>query len=81
MTDMGPTEEETPDGLLGWCLAANVARETSHGDSGLDIQHGTKHFCAGTLLWLPPVRWDPGCAVGTRWAGTGATAAGTSTWS
>ncbi|WP_237693893.1 hypothetical protein [Streptomyces sp. SID2888] len=54
MTDTGPTEEETPDGLLGWCLVANVARETSHGESGLDIQHGTKHFRAGTLLWIPP---------------------------
>lgn len=60
VTDTGPTEEETPDGLLGWCLVANVARETSHGESGLDIQHGTKHFRAGTLLWIPPAIWDPG---------------------
>ncbi|MET8982177.1 hypothetical protein ABZX85_42005 [Streptomyces sp. NPDC004539] len=54
------TEEQVPDGPLGWCLVANVARETPHGESGLDIQHGTKHFRAGTLLWLPPHRWDPG---------------------
>ncbi|MFF3585280.1 hypothetical protein [Streptomyces mirabilis] len=47
MTDTGPTEEQTPDGLLGWCLVANVARETAHGESGLDIQHGTKHFRTG----------------------------------
>ncbi|MEU3244662.1 hypothetical protein [Streptomyces sp. NPDC006875] len=60
VTDAGSTEEETPDGLLGWCLVANVARETSHGESGLDIQHGTKHFRAGTLLWIPPAIWDPG---------------------
>ncbi|MEW1648763.1 hypothetical protein [Streptomyces sp. NPDC091219] len=64
----GLTGEETPDGLLGWCLVANVARETSHGESGLDIQHGTKHFRAGTLLWLPPVRWDPGYG---RWHAVG----------
>ncbi|WP_329553371.1 hypothetical protein [Streptomyces sp. NBC_00696] len=62
MTDTEPTEEAAPDGLLGWCLVANVARETSHGDGGLDIQHGTKHFRAGTLLWLPPARWNPGSA-------------------
>ncbi len=79
VTDTGPTQEETPEGLLGWCLVANVAPETSHGDRGLDIQHGTKHFRAGTLLWLPPVRWDPATAVGRRWAATGATAADTST--
>ncbi|MFD4561586.1 hypothetical protein ACFWP5_45995 [Streptomyces sp. NPDC058469] len=68
MTDTEPTEEETPDGLLGWCLVANVARETAHGESGLDIQHGTKHFRAGALLWLPPVRWDPGRR---RWPAVG----------
>ncbi|MCZ0997824.1 hypothetical protein [Streptomyces mirabilis] len=68
MTDTGPTEDETPDGLLGWCLVANVARETAHGESGLDIQHGTKHFRTGALLWLPPVRWDPGHG---RWPAVG----------
>ncbi|MFF3559718.1 hypothetical protein ACFYXS_06735 [Streptomyces sp. NPDC002574] len=60
MTETASAEEHTPDGLLGWCLVANVPRETAHGESGLDIQHGTKHFRAGTLLWLPPVRWDSG---------------------
>ncbi|MFI6360366.1 hypothetical protein ACIBJF_49395 [Streptomyces sp. NPDC050743] len=68
MTDTGPTEEDTPDGLLGWCLVANVARETAHGESRLDIQHGTKHFRVGALLWLPPVRWDPGHG---RWPAVG----------
>ncbi|WP_406445844.1 hypothetical protein OHB00_18290 [Streptomyces sp. NBC_00631] len=57
---MGSTEEERPEGLLGWCLVANVARETLHGDSGLDLQHGTKHFSADALLWIPPIPWDPG---------------------
>ncbi|MEV0475034.1 hypothetical protein [Streptomyces prunicolor] len=68
MTDTEPTEEEAPDGLLGWCLVANVARETVHGEGGLDIQHGTKHFRTGALLWLPPVRWDPGHR---RWPAVG----------
>lgn len=63
-----PTEEETPEGLLGWCLVANVAREIVRGEGGLDIQHGTKHFRTGALLWLPPVRWDPGHG---RWPAVG----------
>lgn len=68
MTETEPTEEETPDGLLGWCLVANVARETVRGESGLDIQRGTKHFPVGALLWIPPVRWDPGSG---RWHAVG----------
>ncbi|MFD4598414.1 hypothetical protein ACFWPQ_10280 [Streptomyces sp. NPDC058464] len=60
MTDTGPAAVEAPEGLLGWCLVANVAREIARGEGGLEIQHGTKHFRAGTLLRLPPVRWDPG---------------------
>lgn len=68
VADMEPTEEETPDGLLGWCLVANVARETTRGESGLDIQRGTKHFPVGALLWIPPVRWDPGWG---RWRAVG----------
>lgn len=68
MTDTEPTDEEAPDGLLGWCLVANVARETLRGEDLLELQHGTKHFSAGTLLWLPPVRWDPGWR---RWPAVG----------
>jgi hypothetical protein len=68
VADTDPTDDETPDGLLGWCLVANVARETAHGDSGLDIQHGTRHFSVGALLWIPPVPWDPGHC---RWPAVG----------
>ncbi|MER6241988.1 hypothetical protein ACFUEN_41780 [Streptomyces griseorubiginosus] len=68
MTDTETPDDETPDGLLGWCLVANVARETLHGEGRLEVQHGTKHFSAGTLLWLPRVRWDPGHC---RWPAVG----------
>lgn len=68
MDDTEPTEEEPPDGLLGWCLVANVARETVRGEGGLEIQRGTKHFPAGALLWIPPVLWDPGHG---RWRAVG----------
>ncbi|MEV5955458.1 hypothetical protein AB0M11_17100 [Streptomyces sp. NPDC051987] len=64
----GPAEEEEKAGLLGWCLVANVARETLHGEGGLDLQHGMKHFAAGALLWIPPVPWDPGHC---RWPAVG----------
>jgi hypothetical protein len=37
-----------------WCLVANVARETAHGDAGLDIQPGLKHFSPGAKLWVLP---------------------------
>jgi hypothetical protein len=68
VADTAPPEEETPDGLLGWCLVANVARETTRGEGGLDIQYGTKHFPVGALLWIPPTRWDPGEG---RWPAVG----------
>jgi hypothetical protein len=58
--DTEPPDDDAPDGLLGWCLVANMARETARGEGGLDIQRGTRHFAPGTLLWIPPVRWDPG---------------------
>ncbi|MET8964267.1 hypothetical protein ABZX69_33170 [Streptomyces sp. NPDC004074] len=45
-----------------------MARETARGESGLGIQHGTKYFPANALLWLPPVRWDPGHG---RWPAVG----------
>ncbi|MFF7191417.1 hypothetical protein ACFZAR_40940 [Streptomyces sp. NPDC008222] len=60
---------ERPDGLLAWCLVANVARETAHGESSLDIQRGTKHFPAGTLLWIPPAPGTLAAVAGLRWAG------------
>ncbi|MFD8806771.1 hypothetical protein [Streptomyces sp. NPDC059597] len=68
MAHTEPTDDGVPDGLLGWCPVANMSRETVRGEGGPDIQHGTKHFRAGTLLWIPPVRWDPGHQ---RWRAVG----------
>ncbi|TDT98665.1 hypothetical protein EDD99_6895 [Streptomyces sp. 846.5] len=56
----GMNEDGLPEDALGWCLVANVARETARGEAGLDIQRGTRHFAPGALLWIPPGRWDPG---------------------
>jgi hypothetical protein len=41
---------------LAYGLVANVNAETAHGDGGLDIQSGLKHFAAGAKLWLLPPR-------------------------
>jgi hypothetical protein len=68
VADTRPTEDDAPEGLLGWCLVANVARETAHGESDLEIERGTRHFPVGALLWIPPVRWDPGHG---RWPAVG----------
>lgn len=44
------------------------AGDREHGEGGLDIQHGTKYFRTGALLWIAPVRWDPGWG---RWPAVG----------
>lgn len=60
MADISAGADSGDQGLLGWCLVANVARETARGEAGLDIRRGTRHFAAGTKLWIPRPRWDPG---------------------
>jgi hypothetical protein len=48
----------TDDGeLLAWCVVANVAAETFHGESGQDVQQGLKHFPPGTKLWVLRPQW------------------------
>lgn len=53
---------------LAWCLVANVARETAHGDGGQDIRDGLRHFSPGALVWLTPPMWGDG---GERMRATG----------
>jgi hypothetical protein len=33
------------------CVVANVAGETAHGDGGLDLHQGLRHFVAGAKVW------------------------------
>ncbi|MFE4516265.1 hypothetical protein ACFRMQ_18960 [Kitasatospora sp. NPDC056783] len=54
MTD---TTEPKP---LGVCLVANVARETSHGEGGLEIREGLRHFAPGAKVWIAPPAWGDG---------------------
>lgn len=42
------------------CVVANVAGETAHGEGGLDIHRGLKHFAAGAKVWVLPPQWGDG---------------------
>ncbi|QKG20438.1 hypothetical protein [Actinomadura verrucosospora] len=46
--------------LLGFCVVANVARETESGEGGLEIRSGLRHFSGGTKLWVLPPQWGDG---------------------
>ncbi|MFD8706453.1 hypothetical protein ACFV1W_28275 [Kitasatospora sp. NPDC059648] len=50
------TNEQTGE-PLGYGVVANVARETAHGEGGLEIRQGLKHFGPGVKLWIAPPRW------------------------
>lgn len=52
------TDDDSPAGeLLAWCVVANVAAETYHGDGGQDVQQGLKHFSPGAKLWVIRPQW------------------------
>jgi hypothetical protein len=42
------------------CVVANVAGETAHGEGGLDIRQGLRHFGAGAKVWVLPPQWGDG---------------------
>jgi hypothetical protein len=46
--------------LLGFCVTASVAQETAHGEGGLDVRRGVRHFAAGAKVWVLPVQWGDG---------------------
>ncbi|MBD2895506.1 hypothetical protein ACFYTC_13995 [Actinomadura nitritigenes] len=46
--------------LLGFCVVANVRRETASGEGGLVIRRGLRHFSGGTKLWVLPPQWGDG---------------------
>ncbi|MFJ4184790.1 hypothetical protein [Kitasatospora sp. NPDC089509] len=50
---------EQPGEPLGYGVVANVCRETAHGEGGLEIRQGLKHFGPGAKLWIAPPRWHP----------------------
>lgn len=50
--------EQAP--LLGYCLVANVAEETAHGEGGLELRSGIRHFAPGAKVWVLPAQWGDG---------------------
>jgi len=53
---MGESEAE----VLAWCVVANVAEQTSHGQEEAELRRGLKHFAAGAKLWVLPPQWGDG---------------------
>lgn len=45
---------------LAYAVVANIARETAHGEGGLQIQKGLKHFAPGAKVWVLPSGWGDG---------------------
>jgi hypothetical protein len=47
-----------------FCMVANVAEETAHGEGGLELRQGLRHFAAGAKVWVLPPQWgDWSCMV------------------
>ena len=55
-----PGEGEDGGDLLAWCVVANVAAETAHGEGGQEIHKGLKHFAPGAKVWVLPPQWGDG---------------------
>lgn len=49
-----------PQMPFGWCVVANVAASTGHGEGGREIQRGLRHYAPASLVWVLPHWWDPG---------------------
>jgi hypothetical protein len=45
-----------------FCVVANVAEETAHGEGGLELRRAVKHFAAGAKVWVLPPQWGDGGA-------------------
>jgi hypothetical protein len=45
---------------LAYCVAANIADETTQGEGGLEIRAGLKHFAPGAKVWILPPQWGDG---------------------
>jgi len=43
--------------LLGYRVAANVADQTAHGEGGLELHRGLRHFAPGAKVWVLPAQW------------------------
>lgn len=56
----GYVEDDQEGQALAYCVVANVANDTAHGEGGLEIRAGIKHFAAGAKVWVLPPQWGDG---------------------
>jgi len=54
--------QNPPAELAAFCVVANVAEQTAHGEGGLDLRRGVRHFPAGAKVWVLPPQWGDGGA-------------------
>ncbi len=40
--------------LAAFWVVANIAEETAHGEGGLELRRGVKHFPPGAKVWVLP---------------------------
>ena len=52
--------EQDGEAPLAWCVVANVSPETAHGEAGMELRRGLKHFKAGAKVWVLPAQWGDG---------------------
>jgi hypothetical protein len=38
--------------LAAFCVVANIADQTAHGEGGLEPRRGVKHFPPGAKVWV-----------------------------
>jgi len=46
--------------LAAFCVVANIAEETAHGEGCLELRRGVKHFPPGAKVWVLPPQWGDG---------------------
>ena len=46
--------------LAAFCVVANIAEQTAHGEGGLELRRGVKHFPPGAKVWVLPPQWGDG---------------------
>ena len=53
-------EAAADSALLAFGVTAKVADQTAHGDGGLDLRRGLRHFAADARVWVLPRQWGDG---------------------
>jgi hypothetical protein len=46
--------------LAAFCVMANILEETAHGEGGLELRRGVRHFPPGAKVWVLPPQWGDG---------------------